>query len=293
MASTSDFKNGLVLNLEGQLWTITEFQHVKPGKGPAFVRTTLKNVLSGKVVDKTFNAGVKVDTATVDKRDMTFLYKDGSDFVFMDGDTYDQISVPAATVGTAADYMLENQTALVAQNEGVVLYVELPASVELLVSHTDPGLQGDRSTGGTKPATLETGAEIAVPLFLNTGEKIKVDTRDGRHADLVVGVAVHEDEVRPVLVQKGHIALVDGGGVHLDTRVEGLVDDLAGQHVLQRGPHEGRAFTRLDVLELGDRPELTLEVEHEAVLEVAGRSHGCSPCCLSCGALAPEPKPAS
>jgi elongation factor P len=181
MASTSDFKNGLVLNLEGQLWTITEFQHVKPGKGPAFVRTTLKNVLSGKVVDKTFNAGVKVDTATVDKRDMTFLYKDGSDFVFMDGDTYDQISVPAATVGTAADYMLENQIALVAQNEGVVLYVELPASVELIVSHTDPGLQGDRSTGGTKPATLETGAEIAVPLFLNTGEKIKVDTRDGRY----------------------------------------------------------------------------------------------------------------
>jgi len=181
MASTSDFKNGLVLNLEGQLWTITEFQHVKPGKGPAFVRTTLKNVLSGKVVDKTFNAGIKVDTATVDKRDMTFLYKDGSDFVFMDGDTYDQISVPAATVGSAADYMLENQTALVAQNEGVVLYVELPASVELIVSHTDPGLQGDRSTGGTKPATLETGAEIAVPLFLNTGEKIKVDTRDGRY----------------------------------------------------------------------------------------------------------------
>ena len=181
MASTSDFKNGLVLNLEGQLWTITEFQHVKPGKGPAFVRTTLKNVLTGKVVDKTFNAGVKVDTATVDKRDMTFLYKDGSDFVFMDGDTYDQISVPAATVGTAADYMLENQTALVAQNEGVVLYVELPASVELIVSHTDPGLQGDRSTGGTKPATLETGAEIAVPLFLNTGDKIKVDTRDGRY----------------------------------------------------------------------------------------------------------------
>ncbi len=181
MASTSDFKNGLVLNLEGQLWTITEFQHVKPGKGPAFVRTTLKNVMSGKVVDKTFNAGVKVDTATVDKRDMTYLYKDAGDYVFMDGDTYDQISVPAATVGAAADYLLENQQALVAQNEGVVLYVELPASVELVISHTDPGLQGDRSTGGTKPATLETGAEIAVPLFLNTGDRIKVDTRDGRY----------------------------------------------------------------------------------------------------------------
>jgi len=181
MASTSDFKNGLVLNLEGQLWTITEFQHVKPGKGPAFVRTTLKNVLTGKVVDKTFNAGVKVETATVDKRDMTFLYKDGADFVFMDGDTYDQITVPSQTVGEVANFLLENQEAMVAQNDGVVLFVELPASVELLVSHTDPGLQGDRSTGGTKPATLETGAEINVPLFLNTGDKIKVDTRDGRY----------------------------------------------------------------------------------------------------------------
>ena len=116
MASTSDFKNGLVLNIDGQLWTITEFQHVKPGKGPAFVRTTLKNVMTGKVVDKTFNAGVKVDTATVDKRDMTYLYKDGSEFVFMDGDTYDQIHIPAETVGSSADYLLENQEALVAQN---------------------------------------------------------------------------------------------------------------------------------------------------------------------------------
>ena len=181
MASTSDFKNGLVLNLEGQLWQITEFQHVKPGKGPAFVRTTLKNVLSGKVVDKTFNAGVKVEVETVDKRDMTYLYKDGGDFLFMDGDTYDQIHIPGAVVGGVADYLLENQQAMVAQNNGAVLYVELPASVELVVSHTEPGLQGDRSTGGTKPATLETGAEIAVPLFLNTGDKIKVDTRDGRY----------------------------------------------------------------------------------------------------------------
>jgi elongation factor P len=181
MASTSDFKNGLVLNLEGQLWTITEFQHVKPGKGPAFVRTTLKNVMTGKVVDKTFNAGIKVETATVDKRDMTFLYKDGADFVFMDGDTFEQITVPSQTVGDVANFLLENQEAMVAQNEGIVLFVELPASVELLVSHTDPGLQGDRSTGGTKPATLETGAEINVPLFLNTGDKIKVDTRDGRY----------------------------------------------------------------------------------------------------------------
>jgi len=181
MASTSDFKNGLVLNIDGQLWQITEFQHVKPGKGPAFVRTKLKNVLSGKVVDKTFNAGVKVDTATVDKRDMTYLYNDGGDFVFMDGETYDQIHISGDIVGDAASYLLENQEAMVAQNEGAVLYIELPASVELVVSHTEPGLQGDRSTGGTKPATLETGAEINVPLFLNTGDKIKVDTRDGRY----------------------------------------------------------------------------------------------------------------
>ncbi|MBA3906910.1 MAG: elongation factor P [Pseudonocardiales bacterium] len=181
MATTNDLKNGLVLNLDGQLWSVTAFQHVKPGKGGAFVRTTLKNVMTGKVVDKTFNAGTKVDTATVDRRDMTFLYRDGSDFVFMDGDTFDQISIPEMTVGTSAGYLLENQVAMVALHEGVALYVELPASVELLIGHTEPGLQGDRSTGGTKPATLETGAEIQVPLFLTTGEKVKVDTRDGRY----------------------------------------------------------------------------------------------------------------
>ena len=181
MATTNDLKNGLVLNLDGQLWSVTAFQHVKPGKGGAFVRTTLKNVLTGKVVDKTFNAGTKVDTATVDRRDMTFLYRDGGDFVFMDGDTYDQIPIPAGTVGNAAGYLLENQVAMVALHDGVPLYVELPASVELVVQHTEPGLQGDRSTGGTKPATLETGAEIQVPLFLTTGEKVKVDTRDGRY----------------------------------------------------------------------------------------------------------------
>ena len=181
MASTADFKNGLVLNIDGQLWQIVEFQHVKPGKGPAFVRTKLKNVLSGKVVDKTFNAGVKVETATVDKRDMTYLYKDGADFVFMDGDTYDQIHVGGETVGDGANYLLENTEVTVAVHDGVPLYVELPVTMELVVEHTDPGLQGDRSTGGTKPATLETGAQIQVPLFITTGEKLKVDTRDGRY----------------------------------------------------------------------------------------------------------------
>ena len=181
MATTNDLKNGLVLNLDGQLWSVTAFQHVKPGKGGAFVRTTLKNVLTGKVVDKTFNAGTKVDTATVDKRNMTYLYKDGTDFVFMDGDTYDQIHVSGEVVGGGADYLLENTEVIVAVHDSVPLYVELPTSVELVISHTDPGLQGDRSTGGTKPATLETGAEIQVPLFVTTGEKVKVDTRDGRY----------------------------------------------------------------------------------------------------------------
>ena len=181
MATTNDLKNGMVLNIDGQLWSVVEFQHVKPGKGPAFVRTKLKAVLSGKVVDKTFNAGTKVDTANVDKRTMQYLYKDGSEFVFMDTDTYDQIHVNPETVGTAADYMLENQNAIVATHDGVPLYVELPASVVLEITHTEPGLQGDRSTGGTKPATLETGAQIAVPLFLETGTKVKVDTRDGSY----------------------------------------------------------------------------------------------------------------
>ena len=179
MATTNDLKNGMTLDLDGVLWNVVEFQHVKPGKGGAFVRTKLKNVLSGKVVDKTFNAGTKVDTATVDKRDMQYLYKDGEDFVFMDTSTYDQVTVPAETVGDAANFMLENQEAVVATHEGLPLYVELPTSVILEITYTEPGLQGDRSTGGTKPATLETGYQIAVPLFLEQGTKVKVDTRSG------------------------------------------------------------------------------------------------------------------
>ena len=179
MATTNDLKNGLVLNLDGQLWSVVEFQHVKPGKGGAFVRTKLKNVLSGKVVDKTFNAGTKVETATVDKRDMQYLYKEGSDFVFMDTQSYDQIHVPADTVGEGAKFMLENQDTVVAIHEGTPLYVELPASVELTISYTEPGMQGDRSSAGTKPATVETGYEMQVPLFVEAGTKVKVDTRTG------------------------------------------------------------------------------------------------------------------
>ena len=181
MTTTNDLKNGMTLDLDGNLWSVVGFQHVKPGKGGAFVRTTLKNVLTGKVVDRTFNAGTKVDVATVDRREMTYLYRDGADFVFMDAESYDQMPIGPEVVGEAADFMLENSTATVAVHDGVPLYVELPASVELLVSETEPGLQGDRSTGGTKPATLETGATIQVPLFVSTGEKVKVDTRDGRY----------------------------------------------------------------------------------------------------------------
>jgi elongation factor P len=181
VATTNDLKNGIVLNLDGQLWTVIEFQHVKPGKGGAFVRTKLKNVLSGKVVDKTFNAGIKVETANVDKRDMQFLYKEGSDFVFMDMGSYDQIHISETTVGDNAKWLLENQDAIVALHEGNPLYVELPVTVELVITYTEPGMQGDRSTGGTKPATVETGAEIQVPLFITQGEKVKVDTRDGSY----------------------------------------------------------------------------------------------------------------
>lgn len=179
MATSNDLKNGMVLVFDNQLWQVVEFQHVKPGKGPAFVRTKLKNVLSGKTVDRTLNAGVKVETATVDRRDMQYLYNDGADYIFMDEDTYEQIPVTPEVLGDAAHFLLENQRAIVAFHEGNVLSVELPASVVLEVAQTEPGLQGDRSNAGTKPATLETGFEIQVPLFLNIGDKVKVDTRTG------------------------------------------------------------------------------------------------------------------
>ncbi len=181
VATTNDLKNGLVLSLDNGLWTVVEFQHVKPGKGPAFVRTKMKHVLSGKVVEKTFNAGVKIETANVDKRDMQYLYRDGDDFVFMDTASYEQTHISPAVVGEAEHFMLENQNAIVATHDGEPLYVELPASVELIIEHTDPGVQGDRSTGGTKPARLETGYEIQVPLFIESGTKVRVDTRDGSY----------------------------------------------------------------------------------------------------------------
>ena len=181
MATTNDIKNGTVLKLEGQLWNIIEFQHVKPGKGGAFVRTKMRNVMSGKVVDKTFNAGLKIEPATVDPRDYQYLYQDGADFVFMDTSDFDQLTVPAATVGDATNFMLENQMVNIAIHEGNPLYIELPPSVVLEITYTEPGLQGDRSSAGTKPATLETGYEIQVPLFVENNTKVKVDTRDGSY----------------------------------------------------------------------------------------------------------------
>ena len=181
MATSNDLKNGIVLSIDGQLWTVIDFQHVKPGKGGAFVRSKLKNVLSGKVVDRTFNAGAKVETASVDRRDMQYLYRDGEDWVFMDNISFEQFPVPDAVVGESSRYLLENQNAQVAMYEGNPIIVELPASVEMMLTYTEPGLQGDRSSGGTKPATLETGAEIHVPLFIESDTKVKVDTRDGSY----------------------------------------------------------------------------------------------------------------
>lgn len=179
MATTNDIKNGTVLKLEGQLWNIVEFQHVKPGKGGAFVRTKMRNVRSGKLVDKTFNAGLKIETATVDRGDYQYLYQDGADYVFMDTSDFDQVTVPGEIVGDAANFMLESMTVTIAMHEGSALYVELPASVVLEITYTEPGLQGDRSSAGTKPATVETGYEIQVPLFVEQNTKVKVDTRTG------------------------------------------------------------------------------------------------------------------
>jgi elongation factor P len=179
--STNDLKNGVVLDLDGQLWTVTWFQHHKPGKGNTVVRTKLKHVLTGKVVDRTFNSDIKVESASVDRREMQYLYHDGEAYVFMDTDTYDQLTLSEEVVGEAKNYLLENGTAIVALHDANPLYIDLPASVELEITYTEPGLQGDRSTGGTKPATVETGLQIQVPLFISNGEKVKVDTRDGSY----------------------------------------------------------------------------------------------------------------
>lgn len=179
VASTNDIKNGMILDLDGQLWQVLWFQHHKPGKGNTVVRTKIKNIMTGKIVDKTFNSDTKVDTATVDRRDMQYLYNDGENYVFMDVTSFEQLELTPEVVGDAKDFLLEENTATVAIHEGTPLYIELPASVEMEITYTEPGLQGDRSTGGTKPATIQTGRQIQVPLFLNVGDRVKVDTRNG------------------------------------------------------------------------------------------------------------------
>lgn len=177
--STNDLKNGITLNLDNALFTVVEFQHVKPGKGGAFVRTRLRNLRTGNMLDRTFNAGIKVEQAILEKRDMQFLYKDGDDYVFMDTETYDQVNIKPVALGDAADYLIENAVAIIATHESEIVSVEIPASVELEVTETEPGVQGDRVSGARKPATVQTGKVIQVPLFINVGDRIKVDTRSG------------------------------------------------------------------------------------------------------------------
>jgi elongation factor P len=177
--TTNDLKNGITLELDNGLFTVVEFQHVKPGKGGAFVRTKLRNLRNGNVFEKTFNAGIRVEQAILDKRDMQFLYKDGGEFVFMDTETYDQTNIAPVALGEAADYLIEQAMAIIAYHNGDIVTVEIPASVELVIADTEPGVQGDRVSGAKKPATLETGKVIQVPLFVNVGDKVKVDTRSG------------------------------------------------------------------------------------------------------------------
>jgi elongation factor P len=179
--SVNDLKNGITLELDNGLFQVVEFQHVKPGKGGAFVRSKIKNVRTGAVIDKTFNAGIKVEQAIVERQDMQFLYKDGSDFVFMNTSTYDQLQVPSAALGTAADYLVEQMVVQIALYQGEIIGVDIPASVELTVTETEPGVQGDRVSGARKPATLVTGKTVQVPLFVEIGDTVKVDTRTGEY----------------------------------------------------------------------------------------------------------------
>ncbi len=177
--TTNELKNGITLELDNGLFQVVEFQHVKPGKGGAFVRTKIRNLRNGAVIEKTFNAGIRVEQAIIDRSDMQFLYRDGDDYVFMDTATYDQMTVPPKALGDAADYMVESMMATIATYQGEIVSVEIAASVELNIADTDPGVQGDRVSGARKPATLETGKVIQVPLFINPGDRVKVDTRTG------------------------------------------------------------------------------------------------------------------
>jgi len=181
MVDTNSFKNGMHIELDGKVWRILEFQHVKPGKGGAFVRTKLRSLDAGAVVDRTFRAGEKVDRVMIDKREMQFLYREGDDYVFMDNTTYDQINVGPAALGDAANYMVEGSAVVLQMYEAEIVGVDLPAAVELNITETEPGVQGDRVSGARKPATLETGLVVQVPLFVETGERLKIDICTGEY----------------------------------------------------------------------------------------------------------------
>jgi elongation factor P len=179
--STNDLKTGIVLNLSEGLMTVVDFQHIKPGKGGAFVRTKLKNFKTGQVLDRTFRADEKVDQAIVEKKEVQYLYRQGDDFVLMDNETYEQNEVPGDLLGEAVNYIVEGGSIILATYNGDVIGTELPAAVELTISETEPGVQGDRVSGARKPATLETGLVVQVPLFIGPGERVKVDTRSGEY----------------------------------------------------------------------------------------------------------------
>jgi len=179
--STNDLKNGMTLDLPEGLFQVVEFQHVKPGKGGAFVRTKLRNVRVGTTVERTFRADEKLEQAVIDKREMQYLYADGDDMVFMDTQSYDQMQVPPKSLGDAAGFLLEGNNAVLQMYKDEIVGVDLPAAVEMEVTYTEPGLQGDRSSAGRKPATVQTGLTVQVPLFVNTGDRIKVDTRSGEY----------------------------------------------------------------------------------------------------------------
>jgi elongation factor P len=179
--STNDLKNGMTLEIEGVLWNVVEFQHVKPGKGHAFVRSKLKNARTGQVVERTFRADEKVERAMIDKREMQYLYRDGADYVFMDNESYDQMHVTQDSLGDAANYLVESNNAILMMHDGQIVGTDLPAAVEIAISETEPGIQGDRVSGARKPATLVTGLVVQVPLFVNPGDVIKVDTRSGEY----------------------------------------------------------------------------------------------------------------
>jgi elongation factor P len=184
---TSDFKNGLSIHLEGKIYQIVEFQHVKPGKGPAFVRTKLRDARNGNVIEKTFRAGEKMDQAILERKAMQYLYSTGSALVFMDTEDFEQMEISAAVIGTPVKYLKDSMEVSALTHSGEVLGVELPVSVELEIAETDPGLRGDTASGGGKPATLETGAVVTVPLFINVGDKVKVDTRTDQYLGRVNG----------------------------------------------------------------------------------------------------------